>query len=60
MLKFLQEYLIDYKINVEETKIIFESNVEDFNAEFPLRLLLEMYRIGQIENMFLLPAIVPH
>ncbi len=33
---------------------------EPFYAEFPVRLMLEMYRADQLLYMFLMPAIVPH
>jgi hypothetical protein len=66
MIEYLSDYLDDYKITVNGASLHFESSVEtfhdgsNFEAEFPIRLMLEMYRAGEMEKMFLLPAIVPH
>ncbi len=68
MITYLKEYL-DYEITVNGTSLHFRSNTEkmfgdggeqDFEADFPVRLMLEMYRADELYNMFLLPAIVPH
>jgi len=66
MVRYLENYLGHYKITADGTRLHFRSSVEkfhddsDFEANFPIRLMLEMYRAGEIENMFLTPAIVPH
>jgi hypothetical protein len=68
MIKYLEGWLGDYKITVIGTDLHFKSSVEkmigdsgerDFEADFPIRLMLEMYRLGEMEHMFLMPAIVP-
>ena len=68
MINYLKEYL-DYEITVDGTSLHFKSNTEkmvgdggeqDFEADFSVRLMLEMYRAGELYNMFLIPAIVPH
>ncbi len=59
MVQFLQDWLPDYEISVKGTKVMFKNDIEDFYAEYPLRLMVEMYRIGELERMFLMPAIVP-
>ena len=59
MLEFLESFLTDYEITVDGTNVIFKSEVEDYYGKFSLRILLEMYRIDELERMFLLPAIVP-
>lgn len=60
MIQLLRDYLHDYTINEEGTDIRFRCEAENYDGRFPTRLLLEMYRIDQLEHMFLAPAIVPH
>ena len=69
MIKYLTAYLGHYTIKADGTKLNFRSSVEkmtdgvkdeDFQASFPTHVLLEMYRAGELENMFLIPAVVPH
>lgn len=60
MIAYLEEHLQKYKVTIEETDLRFRSEEEDFDASFPIRLMLEMYRADQIMNMFILPAIVPN
>jgi hypothetical protein len=60
MLAFLRQYLVDYIIEEDGTQISFKCEVENYEGSFPTRLLLEMYRIDQLEYMFLMPGIVPH
>ncbi|WKY47293.1 TIR domain-containing protein [Eubacteriaceae bacterium ES3] len=60
MVSYLKSWLGDYKIFTSGTKVVFESEIEEYYGEFSLRLLLEMYLIGELERMFLLPAIVPN
>jgi hypothetical protein len=68
MTKFLEGWLGSYKITAVGADLHFRSSVEkmngdsgeqDFEANFPIRLMLEMYRLGEMEHMFLIPAIVP-
>lgn len=60
MIEYLRKWLgDDYKVFMYGTKIVFESEIEKFYEEFSLRLLLEMYLIGELDRMFLLPGIIP-
>ncbi len=59
MLNYLNSWLKDYKIYMKETNIVFDCATEEYYGEFPLRLLLEMYKTKELERMFLIPAIVP-
>ena len=60
MISYLKSWLDGYKIYTRGTKIVFESEFEEYHGEFSLRLLLEMYLVNELDRMFLLPAIVPH
>ena len=60
MISYLKSWLVGYKIYTRGTKIVFESEFEEYHGEFSLRLLLEMYLVNELDRMFLLPAIVPH
>ena len=59
MLEYLREELPGYSITMEGTVIVFRCEVEDYQMSFPARLLLEMYGVNMLDDMFLLPAIVP-
>ena len=59
MISFLKSYLGTYKIEIDGTELVFDSRIEDYHATFPVRLMLEMHRAGQLEYMFLMPGIVP-
>lgn len=60
MLDYLQSQLPNYIISIDNTNVVFECSREDYYGEFPIRLLLEMYKLNMLDYMFLLPAIVPH
>lgn len=61
MIQYLRDYLVDFTIEEDGTDICFKNPAEnDYEGHFPTRLLLEMYRINQLDHMFLEPAIVPH
>ena len=60
MVTYLKDYLPDYKIIMDGTDLVFESEAEQYHGVFPTRLVLEMYRANVLEEMFLLPGIVPH
>ncbi len=60
MIAYLERYLSGYEITVKGAQLCFHSNEERFYVEFPVRLMLEMYRADQLLYMFLMPAIVPH
>jgi hypothetical protein len=52
MIQFLREYLVDYTIEEDGTDICFKCEKENnYVGYFPTRLLLEMYRIDQLEHM---------
>ena len=58
-LQYFRESLPKYEIDIEGTQIHFYSEAERYEAFFPARLLVEMYRENMIDSMFLIPAIVP-
>jgi hypothetical protein len=60
MLEFLRDYLGHYEVTVDGLSINFTSEEEQYEGSFLLRLLLEMWREGELEHLFLQPAIVPH
>jgi hypothetical protein len=60
MVDYLRAYLVDYTIDADGTDLCFKCEKEQYEGHFPIRLLLEMYRIDQLDHMFLEPAIVPH
>lgn len=59
MIEFLRNWLKDYKIYMKDTMLVFENSSEEYYGEFSIRMLLEMYMLGELERMFLIPAIVP-
>ncbi len=58
-LQYFRKSLPKYEITIEGTQIHFYSEAERYEAFFPARLLVEMYRENMIDSMFLAPAIVP-
>lgn len=58
-LSYLRNSLPNYIINIKNTDIIFDCKQEEFYTEYPIRLLVDMYKLGEIDRMFLMPAIVP-
>lgn len=58
-LQYFRKSLPKYEINIEGTQIHFYSEAERYEAFFPARLLVEMYKENMVESMFLMPAIVP-
>lgn len=56
----LRNLLPKYKITASGSYIVFENTIEDYYNEFPASLLIEMYKLGMIETMFVIPAIVPN
>ncbi len=59
MLSELRYYLPDYVITVEGSNVVFDCQQEEFWAQYPLGLMMELFRQGLIEQAFILPAIVP-
>ena len=52
MIHYLKSWLgVDYKIFSSGTEIIFESESESFRSEYPLRLLLEMYLLDELDRV---------
>jgi hypothetical protein len=60
LITYLTNWLGDYKITQIGIELNFVCEEEGFEASFPIRLLLDMYRLGMIDEMFLIPAIVPN
>lgn len=60
MLNYLKSELKNYELVLKGDSIIFKCELEDFYAEYPLRLLVEMFKLDKIDEMFLYPAIVPY
>lgn len=59
LISYLESRLDGYKITVDGTWLHFSSEQESFEADYPIRLMLEMYRADMLEKMFIMPAIVP-
>jgi hypothetical protein len=59
MIEFLKHYLSEYEITVEGADLHFKCESEGFESDYAVRLMLEMYRAGELERMFIMPAIVP-
>lgn len=59
LLSYLRQWLKTYEIDIKGSMITFKCNDEDFYSEYPIRLLLDMYRLNELDRMFLMPAIVP-
>ena len=59
MISYLKHTLGDYEITADGANLQFRCDSEKFYSEFPVRLMLEMYRAGELERMFLIPAVVP-
>lgn len=60
MLNELEYYLPTYKITVVGSKVLFQSDIEEFENEYPLSFLMELYKHNLLFNLFVLPAIVPN
>lgn len=61
MLAQLKSLLPDeYQITVEGSEVRFVYEEENYEGSFSLRLLLEMYRLDELDHMFVQPAIVPY
>lgn len=60
MIKYLKVNLPDdYEIYIKGTDLVFKSDEYEYYGEFPIRLLLEMYKMDMLDYMFLMPSIVP-
>ena len=56
----LQQKLPTYEITVKGRNVRFFSTVEDFEAEYPLSFLMELFKQDMLYDLFVLPAIVPN
>lgn len=60
MRKELEQILPTYKVSVKGDVVLFESEVEGFEGEYPLSFLMELYKHNLLLDLFVLPAIVPN
>jgi hypothetical protein len=60
LIDFLKRQLPNYEIIAEGTFLNFKCELEGFEQQFSIRLMLEMYNAKLIESMFILPSIVPN
>lgn len=61
MISYLKPWLSDYKIFASGTKVVvFELELEEYYVEFSLRVLFEMYLIGELDKMILISGLVAH
>ena len=56
----LQQSLTTYEITVRGRNVRFYSAVEEFDAEYPLSFLMELYKLDMLYDLFILPALVPN
>lgn len=59
LLNLLREHFPGYEVTESNGRMHFKCEAEKFKADYSLRVLLEMYREGEIETMFLAPAFLP-
>lgn len=66
MIAYMQEFLPRYEIYAKGSLLCFQAKdiyyhggKELVYGEFPMRLMLEMYRADAFEDMFILPSILP-
>lgn len=60
MRKELEEELPQYKVTIKGDKVHFSSAEEEFDAEYPLSFLMELYKHNLLFELFVAPAIVPN
>lgn len=60
MLSKLRYYLPNYVITVKGSNVVFDCQQESFWGQYPLGLMMELFRQNLIEQAFILPAIVPN
>lgn len=60
MKRELQKNLPAYEITVKGRNVKFSCTEEVFEAEYPLSLLMELYKLDMLYDFFILPAIVPN
>ena len=60
MLMELSNLLPTYELKIEDENVVFDSDTENFHAEYPLSLMMELYRYNLLYEAFVGPAIVPN
>lgn len=60
MIKQLRDLLPHYTITVKGSNIQFDCRSEDFIDEYPIGLMMELYRYDLIEPLFVMASIVPN
>lgn len=56
----LQQSLPTYEITVRGRNVRFYSAVKEFDAEYPLSFLMELYKLDMLYDLFILPVLVPN
>lgn len=56
----LEDYLSTYKVNIVGKMVKFKSDVKEFETEYPLSFLMELYKHNLLFELFVLPGIVPN
>lgn len=57
-LAYLREKSPEYHIEYDAEHFTFDGKVEDYYAEFPIRVLIDMYKLGVIDTMFIMSGIL--
>ena len=52
--------LFDKCVAYPGRNVRFYSAVEEFDAEYPLSFLMELYKLDMLYDLFILPALVPN
>ncbi|MCI5587014.1 MAG: TIR domain-containing protein [Lachnospiraceae bacterium] len=56
----LQKFLPTYKITIKGSDVYFKSDLEEFESNYPLSFLMELYKHNMLFELFVLLAIVPN
>lgn len=59
MLTYLKSQFKGYEIDIKGNMVSFYNSDEEYYGEFPLGVLLEMYKSNSLDELFILPAIIP-
>lgn len=60
MLIQLNDLLPNYELKIKDNNVTFKCSSEDFYTEYPLSLMMELYRCDLLFGAFVAPAIVPN
>ena len=60
VLETLKYYLPDYEIKIDGALLNFKSENENFEVSYPIRLFLELQKIGLLVELFIQTGVVPH